>query len=175
MTLVIKNHLDKPLIGAFAKIAVPYLSGGRYYTISGGRIEAAHDSSADDPTKRVYYVHTDVAAGQTKVVSLSRSQAPDRTAPTGGVTIDGGASSTSSTSVVLTLNASDAQGPGVKDVMISNSADFKDGSWQSYQPLAGWTLAGGATGTRTVYVKFRDFAMPPNVSAAGQAAITVTP
>jgi 3',5'-cyclic AMP phosphodiesterase CpdA len=174
-TLMIKNHLDKPLVGAFGKMVVPYLSGGRYYTISGGRIEAAHDSSADDPTRLVYYVRTDVAPGETRVVNLTPSKMPDKTPPSGGVSINGGAASTASTSVGLTLPASDGQGPGVKDMMISNSADFKGGSWQSYQLLAGWTLAGGATGPRTVYVRFRDFAMPPNVSAAGQAAITVTP
>jgi len=173
-TLMIKNHLDKPLVGAFRKIAVPYLADGRYYTISGGRIEAAHDSSADDPTHRVYYVRTDVAPGETKVVNLSPSRAPYGTPPSGGVSINGGAPSTASNSVVLTLTASDGQGPGVKDMVISNSADFRGAVWQSYQAVSAWTLSGGGAGSRTVYVKYRDYSMPPNVSAASQAVTTVT-
>jgi len=120
-------------------------------------------------------VRSDVPAGQIKTVSLSRSAAPDKTAPTGTVAIAGGAPSTQGLSVVLTLAASGGPGAAVKDMMISNSADFKGGSWQSYQPLTGWTLEGGSAGPRTVYAKFRDYAMPPNVSDAGQAAITVTP
>jgi hypothetical protein len=75
-TLVIKNHLDKTLVGAFAKMAVTYPAGGRDYAIKGGRIEASHDSSVTEATHRVYYVRTDVAAGETRLVTLSPPAAP---------------------------------------------------------------------------------------------------
>ena len=69
-TLVITDHLDKPIKGAFAKVVVAYPARGGDYAISGGWIEAFHDSSVTEATRRVYYVRTDVAAGETKLVTL---------------------------------------------------------------------------------------------------------
>jgi hypothetical protein len=57
-------------------MAVTYPAGGRDYAIKGGRIEASHDSSVTEATHRVYYVRTDVAAGETRLVTLSPPAAP---------------------------------------------------------------------------------------------------
>ena len=91
----------------------------------------------------------------------------DTTPPSGGVVINGGAAYTSSTSVSLTLSATDDT--GVAAMLFSN-----DGSnWtapQAYSTTANWTLTSG-DGVKTVYAEFMDAA--GNVSAPASASITL--
>ncbi|WP_164744463.1 S-layer homology domain-containing protein [Paenibacillus xylaniclasticus] len=79
----------------------------------------------------------------------------DKTAPTGTLSINNGASVTSSTSVTLGITASDSLSPSV-EMRLSN-----DGStWSAWEPAAAsmlWTLASG-DGNKTVRLQLRDIA-----------------
>jgi hypothetical protein len=77
----------------------------------------------------------------------------DTTPPTGSIQINGGASTTNSVSVSLTLDASDSES-GISDMQFRNS----DGSWTGWEPYStskSWTLTSG-DGSKTVYVHFRN-------------------
>ena len=106
---------------------------------------------AGDGTKSVYVQYRDNAGHVSS--SYSDSIILDTAAPTGSIVIEGGATYANSTSVALSLSASDATS-GVDDMRFSN-----DGStWSSWQPFAAsesWTLAAG-DGSKTVYVQYRD-------------------
>jgi len=76
----------------------------------------------------------------------------DTTPPTGTISINGGAGYTNSTSVTLTLSASDDS--GVSKMKFSNDG----GSWSSEEDYATsktWTLTAGE-GLKTVYVQYKD-------------------
>ena len=79
----------------------------------------------------------------------------DKTPPAGAVVINGNAVNANSLSVTLTLPADDGLGSGVCQMKFSN-----DGStWSPPEPYGDtkpWTLAEGADGSRTVYVKYQD-------------------
>lgn len=98
--------------------------------------------------------------------AITASQAAD-SAPTGTVSIAGGAAGTKTASVSLTLSASDSTG-GVSQMCISNSTSCS--SWLTYATSYTWTLGSGS-GTKTVYVWFKD--SYGNVSAANSDSIIV--
>jgi hypothetical protein len=99
----------------------------------------------------------------------------DPLAPHGSVVINGGAVSTISPDVLLTLWASDEVDPetrspgseillppadsasGVTDMMVSNYADMRDGMWEPYSSTRPWTL-NQTLGLAAVFVKYRDSA-----------------
>jgi hypothetical protein len=95
----------------------------------------------------------------------------DTMPPTGSITIDGGAATTGSASVTLTLAASDAGGSGLKEMSFSNDGTVWS-SWEPYATTKAWVLAGGA-GSKTVRVRFRDNA--GNSSATAQDTIAFEP
>jgi len=66
------------------------------------------------------------------------------------VKINDGAEKTSSMTVKLSINATNA-----KQMAIANTADFTGTSWQDYSSSKDWILLAG-NGVKTVYVKFRD-------------------
>ncbi len=79
----------------------------------------------------------------------------DASAPTAGsVTINGGAY-VGSTTVTLSVSATDT--PALVESMRFSNDGTNWGSWVSYPSATGWTLAAGADGSRTVYAQFRDF------------------
>ncbi len=98
------------------------------------------------------------AAGVTETTAApapAPAPATDTIAPTGGVTINGGAARTNSASVTLRLSASDnAGGTGVRQMRIRNAGKSWTG-WQAYTTRKSWRLPAGK-GTKTVYVQFRD-------------------
>jgi hypothetical protein len=95
----------------------------------------------------------------------------DYLAPTGGIIINGNASTTTSRDVELTLFATDFFDPesnadgelgppddtatGVQEMMINNNADMSGGTWEPYQTSRNWTLA-EQSGLAAVFVKYRD-------------------
>jgi hypothetical protein len=79
---------------------------------------------------------------------------PDTDAPTGSVSINGGNSYATSTSVTLTIAATDTGGGFVQDMEVRNDTAFT-GNWQAYNTSLPWTLD-GPDGTDTVYIRFRD-------------------
>jgi hypothetical protein len=85
----------------------------------------------------------------------------DTLAPTGTISINGGASYVGLTSVTLNLSASDS-GSGVSMMQFSNDGLTWSG-WESYAATKSWTLISG-DGTKTVYVQYQDNA--GNVSSS---------
>jgi subtilisin family serine protease len=95
----------------------------------------------------------------------------DAAAPTGSVSIKGGAAKTKSRSVPLTLGAtSSSSGSEVVEMRISNNGSVWS-SWYTYDgpgTYSGWVLSKGK-GTKTVYVQYKDGA--DNVSATASDTI----
>ena len=104
-----------------------------------------------------------VGAGST----ASARPAPEFTAPTGTVSINGGAAYTKTASVTLTMNAMDAS--GVTRMCISNTGTCT--SWEPYATSKAWSL-GSANGPATVSVWFKDRYENQSGSPA-KASITV--
>ena len=71
--------------------------------------------------------------------------------------------------MTLTLNASDAT-TSVSQMMVSNTANFTGASSENYATSKDWVLTSGS-GTRTVYVKYKDEA--GNVSEVYSDGITI--
>lgn len=122
-------------------------------------------------TKTVYIRFKDsagnVSTGYSDTITLN-----DTTAPTGSISVNAGASTTNTSSVTLTLSATDdIDSSGSLQMMISNDSGFSDGVWEAYATSKAWTLSSG-TGSRTVYVKFKD--STGNASGSYNDAITVS-
>ena len=104
-----------------------------------------------DGTKTVYYQIKDKAGltspTYTDTITL------DTTPPTGSITINNGADSTTSTSVSLTLTYSDAN--GVSQVRYSNDGTWNTEQWETPALTKAWTLTTG-DGTKTVYYQIKD-------------------
>ena len=84
-------------------------------------------------------------------------------------TINGGAPSTSSLNVAVSVSAHDVGGAGITEFRVANTLAALAGA--ALAPTAGpvefgWKLKAGAAGTRRVYAQFRDAAMPSNCLAA---------
>jgi hypothetical protein len=119
--------------------------------------------SSGDGTKTVYIQYRDNAGNVSS--SLSDTVVLDTVASTGSISIDGGATYTNATSVILDLSASDAMTKdmlsGVDDMRFSNNGTSWS-TWESYATSKTWPLLSG-DGTKTVSVQYRDNAL--NVSS----------
>ena len=103
----------------------------------------------------------------------SRSWFVDTVIPKGTIYINGGAASTASPSVTLSLSASDPPTASeVASMRFRNGGTTTWSSWFDYSTSKSWTLSAGA-GTKTVYVKYRDRA--GNISAAASDTIRFRP
>ncbi len=89
--------------------------------------------------------------GNTEAVQ-TQVYAIDMTAPTGSITINGGAVGTTSTGVTLTLACSDAN--GCSRMQFSNDGTTYTDP-EPYGPAKTWTLTSGE-GAKTVHARFRD-------------------
>jgi hypothetical protein len=83
----------------------------------------------------------------------------DNKPPTKGVIlINWGASATNQFKVNLSFYAEDYE-TGVSKMMISNSIDFQNGSWEDYVSSKEWSIPDGVSdGKRRIYVRFKDYA-----------------
>jgi subtilisin family serine protease len=97
--------------------------------------------------------------------SITARPAPERVAPVGSVAINGGASLVKSSTVTLTIKATDASGLGT--MCISNTTTCT--AWIPYAASKSWTL-GTTNGAATVRVWFRD--IYSNESAVAASANT---
>ncbi|HEY5526701.1 MAG TPA: DUF5719 family protein, partial [Candidatus Anoxymicrobiaceae bacterium] len=171
VTCSLSDYLTKSVPGATVEFPMPYLSGGYYYKFSGGSVSDSYDDKDSSPTHRTYRMTTDLDAGEANhQVRVYKSPTPDKTAPTGSVKINKGASATGSLKVKLDLSASDS-GSGVGDMLVSNSSSFDGATWQPFRASMSWTLSSGGEGRRNVYVKYRDLAMPENESTSYSASV----
>jgi hypothetical protein len=101
-------------------------------------------------TTTIWVRATDVAGD----ISLSSVKVDvDTTRPSGSVTINGNAKYTIDPDVVLNLNATDRY--GIASMMVSESPDFPDSSWEDFTTSSHWALSAG-DGIKTVYAKFKD-------------------
>ena len=77
----------------------------------------------------------------------------DTSAPTGSISINGGATGTNSTSVTLNLSATDSE-TGVKEMRFSNNGIAWSG-WEPYGTSKTWAIPTGE-GSKTVYVQYKN-------------------
>ncbi len=125
---------------------------------------AAFTLTATDGARTVYAQFKDAAGNVSS--SVTDDVGLDRGAPSGTVVVDGGAAWTATTSVALTLSASDATSL-VADMRFSNDGATWS-AWTAYSSAAAWTLASG-DGSKTVHAQFRDAA--GNVSSSATDAV----
>jgi hypothetical protein len=133
------------------------------YSASGAQNIAQTDSPADsvelnldqEGTTTLTYYATDKAGNVEDKNSLTIKI--DKSAPTGTVSINDGASRTRSRSVTLALSATDpSPGSGVSRMRISNTqSGLSSATWEAFSTTKAWTLSTGQ-GTKTVYVQYRD-------------------
>ena len=121
-------------------------------------------------------------AGNTNSTPASYTWTIDITAPTGSLNINSGASYTTSTSVTLTLSATD-DAVGVTGYYASETSTTPSASatgWTSitsttfYSASVSFTLSSG-DGTKTVYVWFKDAAGNVSSSASDSITLDTTP
>lgn len=133
-------------------------------------VKSATDTLIDDAstTKQVVTAASGIAVIANNLTSSTSSNtkvylhnwmplpATDNTAPSGTVSINGGAASTSSQAATVSVPATDA-GSGMSLVKVSNNSDMSSSSTFVYTTPIAWTLTPGV-GTKTVYVQWRDAA-----------------
>jgi hypothetical protein len=122
-----------------------------------------------DGIKTIYVQFRD-AVGSVSLV-YPDSIVLDTTAPTGSVTINGGAASTKNRAVALTLSATSTTG-AVTNMRFSWDGVFFYG-WETYATTRNATIPGTTAGTYTIRVRFRDAA--GNVSEIHGDAINYAP
>lgn len=128
--------------------------------------------SSGDGTKTVYAQFQDGAGNWSApaVASITLVTPPaDTTPPSGSVQINGGAASTTSVDVTLTLAATD-DATGVTRMRFSNDGT-NFGTPVAFAATAAWRLTAG-NGVKQVFAQFQDGA--GNWSAASVASITLT-
>lgn len=112
------------------------------------------------------------AAGNADPTPAGRTWTVDTARPSGRVTVNGGAASTRSRTVTLSLRASDpAPASGVASMRFKNAGRAWS-SWRPYATRSSWTLTAGA-GAKTFYVQYRDRA--GNVSVVAYDKIAYRP
>jgi len=124
--------------------------------------------TASDGLKTVYAKYKDNAGNWS--VSISDMIILDTTPPTGTISINRGAGYTNSTSVTLTLSASDNN--GVSKMKFSNDG-VSFSSEEDYATSKSWTLTAGE-GTKTVYVRYKDNAGHWGVSISDTIILETT-
>jgi subtilisin-like proprotein convertase family protein len=131
---------------------------------------AAFDGTDPNGTWRLFAVD-DEGADLTSIDSWSLEiDWDDSAAPTGTVSVAGGAAATKSAAVTLNLAATDpAPATGVKEMRFSNDGKTYS-AFQPYAATAAWTLGKG-DGAKTVFAQFRDVA--GNVSTAASDTIVL--
>lgn len=130
--------------------------GGVAIDAGGSSLSNVSAPSTDlEGTNRPQGVNFDAGAYE-KTESVPPS--PDTTPPTGTVIINNGATSAGSSTVILTLSATDnGSGMGIGAEMKFSNDTMNWSQPEAYATSKTWTLSGG-DGTKTVYVKFKDVA-----------------
>lgn len=110
---------------------------------------------ADDGAHTVYIRSTDSYTNTNTIDNwIEFDFLVDRQGPQGSVTINSGASSTTSVNATLTLQATDVYSQ-VTQMMICNNSTFQNCVFEEYSTSKSWTLQ-PAGSTAIVYVQFKD-------------------
>ena len=111
-----------------------------------------------DGIKKVYIQFMDASNNRTPETAIYDTITLDSVNPTAtSLTIAGGATYSTSTTVSLTTVASDTTS-GLYQMQFSNNAGSTWSSWESWSPTkAAWALTAG-DGAKTVHVKVKDYA-----------------
>ena len=152
---IYKNEASAPPLGHVGEISCEVL-----HLYSNDFKSCAATVNYDTPGTYTAWVQVDTDQQVTEEDESNNVGGPltiivDGTAPTGSVVINGGAQYTNSTSVTLTLSASDEES-GVSLMRISNFPTLWP-DWEPYGSPKVWTLLSGGDGNRTVYVQYKDF------------------
>ncbi|OAB40926.1 hypothetical protein PBAT_22325 [Paenibacillus antarcticus] len=110
---------------------------------------------AGDGVRKVFVQFKD-KVGNVNSTVIQDSIKLDQTVPSGTLVINGGAATTSSKVVNLSLNSSDGVGSGVSDMRFS-SDELTWSIWESVSSMKNWNL-NGDTGLKKIFVQFRDVA-----------------
>ncbi len=86
------------------------------------------------------------------------------------ISVSGGASYATTTSVALTLSATDAGGSGVSQMQLLQR-QLHWSAWETYTTSKSWMLLAAGDGAKTVYVQYKDGA--GNISSAYSDGITL--
>ncbi|MCC5877948.1 MAG: hypothetical protein JJU11_17155, partial [Candidatus Sumerlaeia bacterium] len=130
---------------------------------------------SNDGTKTVHAQFRDLL-GNTST-SYTDSIFLDTTAPIAAMEINEADDFTSALMVTLTITASDQGGSGIADMSFSNDG-ITYTPWEPFDPVRSWTLASGADGPRSVYLRMRDNLgnVPPSgITAIGVIGYDTTP
>ena len=147
-------------------------SANRYTVTNDAGIFPTCDASFSQTVVTTGTVVLTPSANPCPVVSVSASSGGgggggvvDTTPPYNtSISINAGVTSTNTTSVTLTLAATEAY-----QMLMSNASDFSGATWETYATSKVWTLLAGE-GVKTVYAKFRDSA--GNISSFVSDTIT---
>ena len=145
-------------------------SGADIYWFFGDGGGGAGESPAHFYSQEGVFMVTQVVSGPGGSDSTSQDVIIDFEAPAGSITINNGDAETTSTSVSLTLSASDNCST-VAFMRFSND-DSTWSSWEQYATTQSWTLTSG-TGTKWVYVQFQDTV--GNISQSYSDSIQLVP
>ncbi|OME77628.1 hypothetical protein BK120_25470, partial [Paenibacillus sp. FSL A5-0031] len=121
---------------------------------------------AGDGEKSVFVQFKDKAGNVSHSVIQDKIKL-DQTIPTGMITINSGATVTSSKEVKLSLTSSDGDGSGVTEMRFS-ADKLTWSAWENVLPTKNWVLDGDY-GSKQLYVQYRDAA--GNSSVAHAASI----
>jgi len=116
-------------------------SGTKAWTLTSG-----------DEVKTVYYQVKDNVGYISPTYSDSITL--DTVSPTGSITVADGVTYATTTTVTLTLSASDTTS-GITQMRLSNDGVLDTESWEAYATSKSWTLSSG-DGMKTVYAQFKD-------------------
>ncbi|MFC5468865.1 S-layer homology domain-containing protein [Cohnella suwonensis] len=122
---------------------------------SGDGYEASY-TFAGDETEGIVAFTIDIGNDQAAETTDGSSVIFDKTAPTGSLSLNGGAASTNTAPVTLTINSSDGTGSGSVKMRFSND-NASWSAWESAASTKAWTLASG-NGAKTVYMQLMDAA-----------------
>jgi hypothetical protein len=123
-----------------------------------------------DGAKTVYVQYKDNAGNISG--SFTDGITLDTIAPSGTISVNSGATYTTSTSVTLTLSATDATS-GIYQMNFSNDNATWSG-WEAYGASKAWTLTAGDS-AKTVYVQYKDNAGNISVSYSDGITLDATP
>jgi len=113
-----------------------------------------HSYASDDTYAVTLTVTDDDGLTDTATTNIHVDSSPvDTTPPIGSVVINGGAATTDSVLVTLTLYAEDAES-GVAEMRFSNDGSSWS-NWEEYATSKAWTLTAG-DGTKKVHVRFKN-------------------